>query len=48
MTPEIAAFLYNLVCAQTVNAGAPDFDEVVALLQRAKAELIEFANAEAP
>lgn len=40
MTPETAKFLLDLVSAQTLAVGAPDFDQAVASIVQARAELL--------
>lgn len=39
MSPDVAAFLLDLVNRQTLNVGSSDFDEAVAMVQKARAEL---------
>lgn len=39
MSPDVAAFLLNLLVQQNLAIGAPDFADLAALIARAKAEL---------
>lgn len=39
MSPEIAAFLRNMLVNSTLNVGAPDFAEVAALAAEALTQL---------
>jgi hypothetical protein len=41
MSPDVAQFLGNLLAAQTLQVGAPDFPETAALVQKAMVELSE-------
>lgn len=40
MTRETAEFLLGLLGGLTLNAGADDFDQAVAAIQKARAELL--------
>jgi hypothetical protein len=40
MSPDVAAFLLDLVNRQQVAAGAPDFASVAGLIVRAQSELV--------
>ena len=39
MTPDVAAFLRNMLANQQVQVGAPDFAQVVALASEALSQL---------
>lgn len=39
MSPDVAAFLRDLLASQQVNVGAPDFQQVAALAHKALGEL---------
>ena len=39
MTPDVAAFLRNMLANSTLNVGAPDFPQVAALAHKALGEL---------
>ena len=39
MTPDVAAFLRNMLANSTLNVGAPDFAEVAALAGEALIQL---------
>lgn len=39
LTPDVAAFLRDLLAAQTVQVGAPDFEAVTALAAKAFGQL---------
>ena len=39
MTPDVAAFLRNMLANQQVNVGAPDFAQVAALASKALGQL---------
>lgn len=39
MTPQVAAFLRNMLANSTLNVGAPDFHEVAALAADALTQL---------
>lgn len=39
MTPDVAAFLRNMLANQQVRVGAPDFEQVVALASKALSQL---------
>lgn len=41
MTRETAAFLLDLLNRQQLNVGAPDFDQAVQAVLKARAELAE-------
>lgn len=41
MSLDTARFLLDLLNRQQLNVGAPDFDEAVAAIQRARAELLD-------
>lgn len=41
LTKETAAFLLDLVNRQNLSVGAPDFDQVVGVIQQARGELLE-------
>lgn len=40
MSPETLRFLYELLCNQSIQIGSPDFDNVMIIASKAKAELI--------
>lgn len=44
MTPETARFLLDLLNAQQLNVGAPDFAEVTELVLRARDELLALCD----
>lgn len=48
VTPETAKFLLDLLGAQQLNVGAPDFDQTVALVLQARSELIPLVAEPAP
>lgn len=41
MTPDVAAFLRNMLAGSTLSVGAPDFAEVATVAARALGELDE-------
>lgn len=48
MTPDVAAFLRNMLASQQVQVGAPDFGQVVALASKALAQLDQIIAEESP
>jgi len=46
VTPQVAAFLLELVNRQTISAGAPDVVETAQLVAEAKAELAAVLEAD--
>lgn len=45
MSPEVIAWLQGLVNSVTLNVGAEDFEEVAALVTKAKRELAQAVDA---
>lgn len=39
MTPDVAAFLRNLLATSQINVGAPDFEQAAALAHKALGQL---------
>lgn len=48
VTTETAKFLLDLLGAQQLNVGAPDFEQTVAAVLQARAELLEVVAEPAP
>lgn len=46
LSPEVVAWLLQVVNGMSVNVGAPDFAEAAALAQQAKAELAALVQQE--
>lgn len=48
MSRETALFLLNLLNAQTLNVGAPDFEQAVTAIVAARAELLALVAENTP
>lgn len=48
MSPDTARFLLDLLHAQTLNVGAPDFEEAVGRVIRARGELLAIVSEPLP
>lgn len=48
MTPDVARFLLDLLSAQQLSVGAPDFEQTAAFCAQAKADLAQLAREDTP